>query len=458
MVVPVLVALYYKEPDYVPFLISAGVTLVASLFMISRKVKNQKLRLKSSILMVGMCWVLYSLFGALPYTIGGVLSFTDSVFETMSGFTTTGATVLLDVEATSRTMLYWRSFTQWMGGMGIIVLSLAIMPLLGTSGSVLYRAEVPGPSSDKLMPRLQATAKILWLVYIVFTGILAILLRVFGMDWYDAINHAMTTLSTGGFSTKNASIAAFPSPAIQWSIIAFMFIGGANYSLHYRLFISGNVKAFAKNREFIFYLLLVLLASFGVAWELGLLDSIEQHWRDAFFQVVSILTTTGYVNTDYELWGQFGQYILFLLMFVGGCGGSTGGGVKVIRVYVTVKIALNQILQALHPNAVTHLKVGNTTISEDMVGRVMGFIIMYIWLLGLASLLLTFFGHDFITAFSAVASCLGNIGPGFGQVGAVDNYFMIHDAAKWILTFCMLAGRLELFTILVLFSRGFWKR
>jgi trk system potassium uptake protein TrkH len=458
MLIPVGIALYYNEPDVTGFSISAAITLIFSLFMIRTKTKIRKLRLKSSIGLVVLSWVLFSLFGALPFRLCDVLSITDSVFETMSGFTTTGATVILDIESLNRSILFWRSFTQWLGGMGIIVLSLAIMPLLGASGTVLYRAEVPGPSSDKLMPRLQATAKILWVVYCAFTAGMAILLKIFGMEWYDAVCHAMTTLSTGGFSTKNASIAAFQNPGIEWIVIVFMFIGGANYSLHYGLFVSGNIKGFLKNREFVFYCLVIVLASLGISSKLGLFSETEAHIRQAMFQAVSFITTTGFVNHNYELWMPFAQYILFLLMFVGGCGGSTGGGIKVIRVYVTIKVALTQIAQVIHPYGVYFIKVGKTTIKEELIGKVIGFIILYINLLGLASLILTFFGHDFITAFSAVAACLGNIGPGFGEVGAVDNYFMINDAAKWVLVFCMLAGRLELFTVLVMFSRGFWKK
>ncbi|MBF0432637.1 MAG: TrkH family potassium uptake protein [Fibrobacteria bacterium] len=462
MLVPTGMAWYFGEVEITGFIFSTLITLVTGFIMFRVKPFHKKLRLKSSILIVAFGWMAFSLFGSLPYYFCNVLSITDSVFETMSGFTTTGATVILNIEEDlSKSLLFWRSFTQWMGGMGIIVLSLAIMPLLGAGGAVLYRAEVPGPSSDKIMPRLQATAKILWVVYVAFTVVLAILLKLFDMSWFDAINHAMTTLSTGGFSTRNASVAAFNSPAIEWSIIVFMFIGGANYSLHYKLFVHGHVRAFRKNREFLFYTLIILLATVGISFEMGFFhntDSALDLLRDAMFQVVSIVTTTGYITSDYELWGQFSQYIIFLLMFVGGCGGSTGGGIKVIRVYISIKIALLQIAQMLHPNAVYFIKVGKTTVSEEMVGRVMGFIILYIWILGIASLLLTFFGHDFVTSISAVASCLGNIGPGFGEVGAVDNYYMVHESAKWVLTFCMLAGRLELFTILVLFSGGFWKR
>ncbi|MFC1585591.1 TrkH family potassium uptake protein [Fibrobacterota bacterium] len=458
MMIPVVIAWYYQESEMMGFSTSLIISLLCGLLMARTKVGNKKLRLKSSIVLVVFSWLLFSLFGGLPFYFCGILSVTDSVFETMSGFTTTGATVIIDIEVLSRSVLFWRSFTQWLGGMGIIVLSLAIMPLLGASGMVLYRSEVPGPSSDKLMPRLQATAKILWMVYVVFTFGLAILLKIFGMGWFDAVCHSLTTLSTGGFSTKNASIAAFNSAGIEWIIIAFMFIGGANYSLHYGLFVSGNVKGFLKNREFVVYGFFIFLFTLGISFDLGLFSNTELHIRKAMFQVVSFITTTGYVTYDYELWGPFAQYILFLLMFVGGCGGSTGGGIKVIRVYVTVKVAVIQIAQVLHPHAVYFIKVGKTTIKEELIGRVMGFVVLYIILLGAASLILTFFGHDFITAFSAVAACLGNIGPGFGEVGAVDNYFMIHDTAKWVLIFCMLAGRLELFTVMVFFSRAFWQK
>ncbi len=457
MLLPAGVALWYGErTDAAGFGVSIVITLFTSLIMTTRKINSDKLRIKSSISIVVFCWLFFSFFGAAPFYFCDVLGFTDSIFETMSGFTTTGATVLLDIEELGKGILLWRSMTQWLGGMGIIVLSLAIMPLLGSVGAVLYRAEVPGPSADKLFPRLQATAKILWTVYVFFTLALIILLKIFGMDWFDAVCHAFTTLSTGGFSTRNASVAAFQSARIEWTIILFMFIGGANFSLHYRLFASGNLRGYFKNREFVFYLIVIGAAVAGICWEHGFLT--ELNIRRAFFQVMSILTTTGFVSDDFELWGPFAQFILFLLMFVGGCGGSTGGGVKVIRVLVMIKVALSQIAQVLHPQAVVFIKIGKTTIKEEIIGRVMGFIILYMMVLGLASAFLAFTGHDIITSFTAVASCLGNIGPGFGDVGAVDNYFTIHTASKWVLIFCMLAGRLELFTVLVLFSRGFWRK
>ncbi len=458
LAIPTAIAWNYQEPDVLGFGISLLICAAVGFGLSRINPKNPKMRLKSSIAIVVLSWLFFSLFGALPYYLSGYLSITDAVFETTSGFTTTGATIFLDIEELSKSILFWRSLTQWLGGMGIIVLSLAIMPLLGASGAVLYRAEVPGPSTDKLMPRLQATAKILWVVYVLFTLAEAILLKIFGMDWFDAFCHAFTTLSTGGFSTKNASIAAYDNHIIEWIVILFMFIGGANFSLHYGLFVSGRIRGFFKNREFVFYSLIIGFCSLTISYQLGWWPDSLDSLRLGIFQVVSLVTTTGYATANYELWGAYSQALLFLLLFVGGCGGSTGGGVKVIRIYVAVKFAMAQIAQVLHPNAIYFIKVGKTTIQETMIARVMGFIILYILMLGTCGLLLAMLGHDHLTSFSSVATCLGNVGPGFGEVGPADNFFKIHDAGKWILIFCMIAGRLELFTVLVLFSKEFWRK
>jgi trk system potassium uptake protein TrkH len=458
MLAPTLVAWYYEDASLEGFIVSTLIAIACGLVLSQIRPAQSKLNLKSSIGVVVGSWIAFSLFGALPYWFSANLSFTDAAFETMSGFTTTGASIANNIEGLGPAILFWRSMTQWLGGMGIIVLSLAIMPLLGASGTVLYRAEVPGPSSDKLMPRLQATAKILWVVYVVFTITSAIFLRLAGMSWFDAVCHSFTTISTGGFSTQGSSIAAYSSPLIEWGLIVFMFIGGANFSLHYRLFQSRSFKGYFKNREFLFYILLILGASLAISTQIGIWEDPHHSIRTALFQVISIVTTTGYATANYEAWAPFAQYIVFLLLFVGGCGGSTSGGIKLIRIFVVGKIAIKQILQVLHPQGVYTVKIGKTSIPEDFIGSIMGFVILYMILIAVASLALSFFGHDLLTALTAVVTCLGNVGPGFGDVGPIENFSTIADPAKWILFFCMLAGRLEIFTILVLFTREYWRK
>ncbi|MCB0049912.1 MAG: TrkH family potassium uptake protein, partial [Caldilinea sp.] len=405
-------------------------------------------------------WLLASAFGALPFVFSGAVpSYTDAFFETISGFTTTGATILTDIEAVPSGILFWRSFTHWLGGMGIILLSLAILPFLGVGGMQLFKAEVPGPVADKLTPRVTQTAKILWAVYILLSVAETALLMLGGLSLFDALCQTFGTMATGGFSTKNASIAAFPSPFVQWVIIIFMFLAGANFALHYRFAFRGW-KIYRDDREFLVYVTIIGLASAliyvantGVWRNFG-----EPAIRDTVFQVVSIQTTTGFITADYEQWPMLSQLVLFLLMFVGGSAGSTGGGIKVLRIYLLLKFVLAEFSRLLHPHAIIPVRVRQQTIPRDVVMNVLGFFVLYILIFAGGTLLIAAMGYDVATSFGAVAATLGNVGPGLGEVGAIDNYAHFPPIGKWILSFFMLLGRLELYTVLILFVPAYWRR
>jgi trk system potassium uptake protein TrkH len=359
LIIPWGVAKFYgEEHSAKAFLFSTILSLLSGVLLTNVKPKDKHFRFRESVMVVSMGWVVFSLFGAIPYVLGTSLTFVDSIFETMSGLTTTGASVMKDIEAMPKSILFWRALTHWIGGMGIIVLSLAILPLLGASGASLFKAEAPGPTNDKLMPKLQETAKLLWYVYVGITALQIIMLKFAGMGWFDSVCHTFATVATGGFSTKNNSLAYWDSSMIQWIHIVFMFIAGANFTLHFRL-ITGNPGGYLKDREFRFYFWIFMLASTIIGANLLLSTNlgIEKSFRDAAFQVISILTTTGYVSADYSMWAPFSQAILLLLMFIGGCGGSTGGGVKVIRIMILIRVGWGELRKILHPNAVFHLRV-----------------------------------------------------------------------------------------------------
>jgi trk system potassium uptake protein TrkH len=460
MLLPVPFSLYYGDADLVPLLLSAGITLVFGLvgFKVSRFEKD--LRPKEGFAIVTFGWLFFAIFGSLPFVLSGsIASFTDAFFETMSGFTTTGATILTDVEVLPHGVLFWRSLTHWIGGMGIIVLSLAILPFLGVGGMQMYRAEVPGPTADKLTPRIAQTAKILWGVYVAFTAAEAVLLMFGGMDLFDALCHSFGTLATGGYSTKNASIGAYGSAYIDYVVIFFMLIAGTNFALHYR-FIKGDWKAYFRNQEFLFFVTLVALATFFIG-----IDTYFNHYHNApdtiqnsLFQVVAILTTTGYGTADYEQWSFSSQFILFMLMFFGGCAGSTGGGIKMLRIHVLVKSVFAEITRLLHPHAVVPVRIGGVTVPREVVANIVGFFILFVMIYVVSVFIMSAMGLDMATSLGSVAATLGNIGPGLGAVGPTDNYAHIPTSGKWFLTFLMLSGRLELYTVFILFSPSFWKK
>ncbi len=408
---------------------------------------------------VTLGWLAFALFGALPYVLSGVTPRpVDAFFESMSGFTTTGATVLADLSAVPPSILLWRALTQWLGGMGIIVLSLAILPFLGVSGMQLYEAEVPGPTADRLSPRIQDTAKVLWGVYALLTLAQWGLLCLGGMSVFEACCHALTTMSSGGFSTRNASVGAF-SAYIQWVIIVFMFLAGMNFTLHYYL-LRGRFKHLWGSEEFRWYLAIATAAGLAIfalnAWAPA--GTEGRGLRAALFQAVSIMTTTGYVTTDYQQWPPMAQYILLTLMFIGGCAGSTAGGMKVVRIGMMTRQGHLQISQLIHPREVRVLKLDHKPVLREVMQGISGFLALYCGVLILSALLLAGIGLDRMTAGAAAIACLGNIGPAFGAVGPVDTFAQVPGAGKLILCVCMLIGRLELFTVLVLFFPSFWRK
>ncbi len=461
MLTALIPSLYFHSGDEMDLLIASltGIVLGGLLFILTRKYREEPGK-KEGYAIVSLGWVVISLIGCLPFYFNGYIpSFTDAFFETMSGFTTTGASILTDIESMPEGLLYWRSMTQWIGGMGIIVLTVAIIPFLGIGGMQLFAAEVPGPKADKLAPRVIDTARKLWAVYAFFTFLEVVLLRVGGMSWYDAVNHAFTTMATGGYSTKNASIAYFQSPFIEYVITLFMLIAGINFTLSYWA-LSGKIVKLYKDEEFRTYLTVVAVATSIITGILFISyhTSLEPAFRKAVFQVVSIITTTGYVTADYEGWGLFAGIFFFLLMFVGGSAGSTGGGPKVVRHIMLFRNTSLEFRRLLHPQAIIPVRLNGKVIRNEIVANIQAFFFLYILVFAIGTLVMLTQNLDLKTAIGSVAATLGNIGPGLGKVGAVGNYAGISVFGKWFLSFLMLIGRLELFTVLILFSRAFWKK
>ncbi|MCI5055308.1 MAG: TrkH family potassium uptake protein [Flavobacteriales bacterium] len=410
-------------------------------------------------LVVSLGWIFMSIFGSLPYIFTEtVQSWPDAIFEAVSGFTTTGATIFQDIEAVPKGILFWRSMTQWIGGMGIIVMTIAIFPILGIGGMELFLAEAPGPTSDKIHPRINETAKRLWYLYIGLTLILILLLWIEGMDWYDAINHSFTTMATGGFSTKQASIAHFASPLIEYTIIVFMILAGTNYAMTYFL-LKRNFKKVLKNDEWKTYLFIIISASLIIAVYLftNKYYGIESSFRSALFQVVSIITTTGYITADYVAWGPFATVLLFFIMFIGGCAGSTSGGIKVVRHLVMGKNCILEIKRLLHPRAIIPVKLNGTSIKGNIISNVLVFILVYLIVFAVSTAVLSLIGLDIESSLGAAATSLSNVGPGLGTVGPVSDFSNVPSFGKLYLSGLMLLGRLELFTILIIITPEFWR-
>jgi len=448
-------------------------------------------------------WIGLALLGCLPLFAwfvqaegggrGGEIfaAFTDAYFEIMSGFTTTGATILFDVEALPRSMLLWRSLTHWLGGMGIITLALAVFPAIGVGGYQMFRGEVPGPTTERLRPRLAETAKILWGVYAVLTLTEAVLLSVAGMDLFDAVNHSFSTLATGGFSTRNGSIGAYESATIEWIVIVFMFLAGTNFLLHYRALFFRDFRGILENREFHVYLTIIVLAS-GIiggtlmyggvssaeavagSWQvspLGAADldqhlsqegarfvGVEETVRTALFQTLAIATGTGFGTADFDVWPRTLGFLLVLLMFGGACAGSTAGGIKLYRIILLWKVLVRDLRKSIRPHLVAPLKVRNQVVDESVAAHAVGFILLFMLILGAATLVMTLFVDDLTTATTSVIATLANIGPGLAGVGSTQCYGWMPIGAKWVLSLCMLLGRLEIYTVLALVSRSFWTR
>jgi trk system potassium uptake protein len=460
LLTPIPFSLYFDDGVWWSFLVSALVCVALGGTLLKTCRSRKDLSVREGFAVVTFGWGAFAIFGALPFLLSGAIpSVLDAVFETMSGFTTTGATILINIEALPPSILFWRALTQWLGGMGFIVLSLAILPMLGVGGMQLFKAEMPGPTADRLKPRIQDTAKLLWGVYVLLTALQTILLLFGGMSFFDAICHSFTTLATGGFSTRNASAGAFGSAYIDWVIILFMFLAGVNFSLHY-LALKGRLRDFWRNEEFRIYLALTAIISVLVMWANHgtVYASFFDNLRYSTFQVVSILTTTGYGTADYALWPAVSQYLLFFAMFVGGCAGSTAGGMKVARFLLLFKHAQVQVYRLIHPRAVRLVKLGEVPVDREVMQAILGFFALYIGIFISATALMSAAGLDMISAAGAAIATLGVVGPGFGSVGPVENYAHVVPFGKSVLVFCMLLGRLELFTVLVLFFPSFWRK
>ena len=532
LLAPAGVALAYGEAEWWGFAATAAGSLVGGGALWRAFKPEGELRVREGFAIVALAWLVLSLVGALPWVITGVLDgYTDAFFEVMSGFTTTGATILGGattpaIEAVPNSFLFWRSLTHWLGGMGIIVLTIAVLPLLGVGGMQLFKAEVPGPSADKLTPRVTETAKRLWAIYLALTVVETALLLP-AMSLFDAVNHAFATMATGGFSTENGSVGQYGSAYVDWVITVFMVLAGTNFALHYRL-LHRDVEGVARNEELRVYggilalatvlLTLSLWAPTGdllpapvtldgevvtqeVATEREVggavggealtrdddrtggedigggaeldddlapadargrtvvrYDSFWDALRYGAFQAAAIVTTTGFGTADYELWPPMAIVVVLALFFVGGMAGSTGGGVKVVRVLLILKNSFRELRQLVHPQAILPIRLDHRVVPEGIMRNVLSFVVFYVGLVGLGTLVMGFIGLDIWSAFSATFSCVGNVGPAFGAMGPTENYTHVPAVGKWVLSLLMMAGRLEIFTVLLLFSPAFWKR
>jgi len=460
MFIPIIWSLCYGDTDWSAFLVSGLLTTGIGLFIYRLNKTEGNLHSREALVIVTFGWILASVFGSLPYMLSGAFpTFTDAFFETMSGFTTTGASVASSVEDLPHGVLFWRSLTHWLGGMGIVVLLIAILNSVGVGGLQMFRAESTGPAAEKIKPRISETAKILWLTYLIFTVAGALLLWLSGMSLFDAICHSFGSVATGGFSTKNISIGYYNSPLIYWVITILCFLSGVNFSLYYQALKGKTLKTFWRNEEFRLYVFIVVFATVVIGLDLwqGGWGSITEIITASSFQVVTIITTTGYSTTDFNTWSPLAQWMLFLLMFVGGCAGSTGGSIKVGRILIMLKQGVLEIRRFIHPKQILNLRINNRLVPSEIVSNTLQFFVIYIFVAVVATLIMTALGLDLVSAASSVAAALGNIGPGLGLVGPMSNYGFLPDLGKYLLAFLMLLGRLELYTVMALLARSFWK-
>ena len=473
MLVAAFVSGLYKDGVTIEITMAAIVTMLVGLVaMFFTRDHKKEVKPKEGYIIVTFGWLVMSASGMLPYLFTGAIpDITNAFFETISGYTTTGASILNDIESLPKGLLFWRSLTHWIGGMGIIVLAIAILPLLGIGGMQLFAAEAPGPSADKLHPRITDTAKRLWLIYVGYTLAETLLLKLAGMGFFDAMNHAMATLSTGGFSTKNSSLAYWnDQPLIQYIVILFMFLAGSNFVLSYFAF-KGKIQKVLKDEEFKFYtgfiisfsivaaLVIYFQAQPQVSASLPMVFGYgESAIRHALFQVLAVVTTTGFVTADFTGWTPFLTIFFFGLMFLGGSAGSTAGGIKVMRHLLIIKNGLLEFKRTLHSNAIIPVRYNNKTVAESIVYNIIGFFVLYMLLFIIGALVLAFMGLDFESAIGGAATSLGNVGPGLGSLNPLSNFNDLPALGKWWCGFLMLLGRLELFTVLILFSPYFWRK
>ncbi|PKM53890.1 Trk system potassium uptake protein TrkH [Petrocella atlantisensis] len=457
MVPSLIISIIYKEQDGVVFAMIIPLIALVGFLLSKIQCETKLIKVREGFAIVAFGWVVFSLFGSLPfYLSGSIPSFVDAFFETVSGFTTTGASILTEIESLPKGVLFWRSFTHWNGGMGILVFTVALLPKFGVGGFQIFKAESPGPVVDKIAPRINDYAKILYKTYIFITLLQISLLWFAGMNLYDAAVHTFGTVGTGGFSTKNLSVGAYDSPLIQMIIAVFMVVAGVNFSLYYALY-KGKWSMVVKDRELRLYLGIVAVATFLITLNISpLYGNMLESGKYAFFQVGSIISTTGYATTDFNLWPTFSKAMLMVLMFVGGCAGSTSGSVKTIRILVLFKLIGREIARIFHPRAVIPVKLGKTSLQSNTVNSIVSFFVLYLLLFVTGTLVISLEGLDLESSASAVAATLGNIGPGFGIVGPTGNYSGFSDFSKLFLSFLMLLGRLELFTIIALIEPKRW--
>lgn len=455
-----LVSIYYKENEFWSFLYTIIILIVLGVILIRIKAKNKNIYSRDGFAIVAIGWILLSFFGALPFYFSGAIpSLVDSFFEASSGFTTTGATILGEIESLSRGILFWRSFTHWIGGMGVLVLVMAILPSAGAGSMQIMKAESPGPNPGKLVPKVKETAKILYGIYLIITLVQLILLKVSGLPFFDSMIHTLGTVGTGGFSNRNISVGAYNNIAAEIIITVFMLICGTNFALHYQL-LKGNIKGFFKDGEFKLYLFIVTMSIILITFNLNgnIYNSVKESLRHASFQVASIITTTGYATVDFNTWPSLSKLILLLLMFVGGCAGSTAGGMKNIRILLLFKAAKRDLLKIIHPKAVYTVTLQGKAVNEQTLSEVLGFFFMYVIIFCFSVLIVSFEGKDIVTTISSVATTLGNVGPGLEIVGPMGNFSSFTVFSKLIFSFCMIVGRLEIYPMILLLMPRFWAK
>ncbi|MGI6065699.1 MAG: TrkH family potassium uptake protein [Bacillota bacterium] len=461
MVFPLLWSIYYHEPDVFPILYAMLITLTVGGILSFLLKSKETVRQREGFAIVTLGWVFASIFGALPYMFSGTFtSFTNAFFETMSGFTTTGASALPNIEVLSHGIMFWRAMTHWLGGMGIMVLFIAILSQIGGGGMQMFKAEVPGGRlTEKIKPRMQESAKILWATYVILSLVLVILLLIGGMSFFDALCHSFGTMATGGFSTRSQNIGYYDSAYIEWVLIIFMFAAGTNLALYYRA-ITKRTNSFWHSEEFRLYFFIILGSTCLIFLNLLLNKpgGLGENFRSAAFQAVSMVTTTGFASADFNQWPAFSRIMLMLLMFVGGCSGSTGGSIKVGRLLILFKHTTVEIFRLVHPRSVRYLKIGNKNIQDSVVINVMQFFFLYIMIFFVGTAIMGALGLDIIEAMTSVIASLCNVGFGLGGVGPTGSFAFIPAAGKWVLSFLMLLGRLEIYTVLVLFLPEVWKK
>lgn len=459
MVPSLLVAMYYRGPDVKAFIISILITLAVGLLASKNSVKNQRIKAREGLTIVVLGWILVAFFGALPFVLSGSIpSVVDAIFETVSGLTTTGATIIEDIEALPKGILFWRSFTHWIGGMGILVFTLALLPTLGIGGFEIFKAESPGPVMDKITPRIKDTAKILYVTYLSISLIQTLLLMLGGMNLYYALVHTFGTVGTGGFSPMNDSIGAYDSTYIHIVISVFMILAGTNFSLYFALY-KGRWREVFKDEELRFYLGVLLMATvlIGINLSLTMYDSTGMAFRDSLFHSSAILTTTGYATANFNEWPAFSKALLFLLMFIGGMAGSTSGGMKSIRILVLFKLIKREVAKIFHSKAMIPIRIGKKPVSSNVIASITSFFALYLFLLGIGTVIISLEGIGIESAASAVAASIGNIGPGFGKVGPAETFSEFSNFSKLFLSFLMLLGRLELFTVIAIIAPKAWR-